>query len=243
MDLTALYVFRRYPHLPFQQASNLHFSASFQCESGKSILKDSCGRTSCVVKPPVGPSQRAKSKAKREHARLGVHKRSAGYLQCAAPETACLIDGGIGGYECVDTQSHLESCGGCLGEGGVDCTQISESVVEPCSYDREHFAHVFLLQRERPASDALPAAVSFSRARTNTPSTPTARAAPSKCCIEQTTVLSEVSSTFGRIRRSACPGFFILSFVHCHLSSALTRHTPVASDDRRSHEDTDRVDS
>lgn len=77
----------------------------------------------------------------------------------------------------------------------------------------EHFAHVFLLQRERPASDALPAAVSFSRARTNTPSTPTARAAPSKCCIEQTTVLSEVSSTFGRIRRSACPGFFILSFV------------------------------
>lgn len=139
MDLTALYVFRRYPHLPFQQASNLHFSASFQCESGKSILKDSCGRTSCVVKPPVGPSQRAKSKAKREHARLGVHKRSAGYLQCAAPETACLIDGGIGGYECVDTQSHLESCGGCLGEGGVDCTKISESVVEPCSYDRRTF--------------------------------------------------------------------------------------------------------
>lgn len=29
------------------------------------------------------------------------------------------------GYECVDTQSNIESCGGCPGEGnGQDCTAI-----------------------------------------------------------------------------------------------------------------------
>ena len=44
---------------------------------------------------------------------------------CKNPShTECPIPGLEGSSECVDTQSNIESCGGCTNAGGVDCTAI-----------------------------------------------------------------------------------------------------------------------
>ncbi|GAA5857591.1 hypothetical protein JCM8547_004285 [Rhodosporidiobolus lusitaniae] len=46
-------------------------------------------------------------------------------LLCPVGETACPIFPRMGTYECLDTNSELESCGGCLSKGdGEDCTAI-----------------------------------------------------------------------------------------------------------------------
>ncbi|KAH8926702.1 hypothetical protein BT69DRAFT_952269 [Atractiella rhizophila] len=52
--------------------------------------------------------------------------------RCPLSETACPLNfgsassstSGDGGYECIDTSNAVQSCGGCLGRGGVDCTAI-----------------------------------------------------------------------------------------------------------------------
>ena len=44
-------------------------------------------------------------------------------LFCPVNQTACPV--GRNGFECIDTTSNIESCGGCLSEGkGVDCGGI-----------------------------------------------------------------------------------------------------------------------
>ena len=44
---------------------------------------------------------------------------------CDDPKlTRCPIPGLEGTSECVDTKENVESCGGCVGAGGVDCTTI-----------------------------------------------------------------------------------------------------------------------
>ncbi|GAA6015688.1 hypothetical protein JCM10207_008174 [Rhodosporidiobolus poonsookiae] len=46
-------------------------------------------------------------------------------LLCPIGETACPIFPRMGTYECLDTSSELESCGGCISKGaGEDCTAI-----------------------------------------------------------------------------------------------------------------------
>ncbi|GAA5974165.1 hypothetical protein JCM11641_003476 [Rhodosporidiobolus odoratus] len=46
-------------------------------------------------------------------------------LLCPVGETACPIFPRMGTYECLDTTSELESCGGCISKGaGEDCTSI-----------------------------------------------------------------------------------------------------------------------
>lgn len=48
-------------------------------------------------------------------------------------ETACPLFDGSNEYECLDTQSHLESCGGCASEGtGRDCTAIAGAADVAC---------------------------------------------------------------------------------------------------------------
>nr|XP_031860999.1 uncharacterized protein CI109_003359 [Kwoniella shandongensis]KAA5528071.1 hypothetical protein CI109_003359 [Kwoniella shandongensis] len=52
---------------------------------------------------------------------------------CPSGLEACLVNGSGDGYECIDTMSELESCGGCLNgalgvqnaTAGTDCTQIA----------------------------------------------------------------------------------------------------------------------
>ncbi|GAA5886463.1 hypothetical protein JCM16303_001418 [Sporobolomyces ruberrimus] len=42
---------------------------------------------------------------------------------CPSSHEACSVDG-KSAFECVDTSSSLEQCGGCAGQGGVDCTAL-----------------------------------------------------------------------------------------------------------------------
>jgi hypothetical protein len=42
------------------------------------------------------------------------------------------------GYECLDVSSNLEACGGCPGEGGVDCTALYGAVDVTCRKGRCH---------------------------------------------------------------------------------------------------------
>lgn len=39
-------------------------------------------------------------------------------------ETACPISKSSKGWECLDTRSALDSCGGCLSAGGINCLNI-----------------------------------------------------------------------------------------------------------------------
>ncbi|KAI5477090.1 hypothetical protein MNV49_006889 [Pseudohyphozyma bogoriensis] len=80
----------------------------------------------------------------------GKGKRSA--TICAAAHTACLVSGSASSYECINTSTNLEQCGGCADSGGRDCTTIAgvesvsclagECVIDSCSsnlvvsYDR-----------------------------------------------------------------------------------------------------------
>ena len=46
--------------------------------------------------------------------------RRRGIRQCSPGLTLCPV--GRKGWECIDTATTLDSCGGCWGHGGVDCT-------------------------------------------------------------------------------------------------------------------------
>ncbi|GAA5826262.1 hypothetical protein JCM11251_007228 [Rhodosporidiobolus azoricus] len=55
-------------------------------------------------------------------------------LLCPIGETACPIFPRMGTYECLDTKTELESCGGCLSKGlGEDCTAIRGAQGVTCS--------------------------------------------------------------------------------------------------------------
>ncbi|BEJ11144.1 hypothetical protein CspHIS471_0105660 [Cutaneotrichosporon sp. HIS471] len=48
-------------------------------------------------------------------------------------ETACPLFDGSSEYECLDTKTHLESCGGCASEGtGRDCNTIAGAAAVAC---------------------------------------------------------------------------------------------------------------
>lgn len=53
-------------------------------------------------------------------------------MECELPYTRCAIPGLGDSYECVDVQSDVESCGGCAGAGGMDCTSISHTLAADC---------------------------------------------------------------------------------------------------------------
>ncbi|GAA5838655.1 hypothetical protein JCM3766R1_001553 [Sporobolomyces carnicolor] len=58
-------------------------------------------------------------------------------LLCPAGETACPIFPRMGTYECVDTASELENCGGCASRSlGEDCTQIKGALGLACQSGR-----------------------------------------------------------------------------------------------------------
>ena len=47
--------------------------------------------------------------------------------------TKCPIPGLEHSFECIDTRSNIESCGGCANAGGVDCTAIKGIGAVTCS--------------------------------------------------------------------------------------------------------------
>lgn len=55
-------------------------------------------------------------------------------VACEDPShTECPIPGLEDTLECVDTQSNIESCGGCTNAGGVDCTAIKGADAVVCT--------------------------------------------------------------------------------------------------------------
>ena len=62
----------------------------------------------------------------------GRSRRARRDVECAFPYKRCAIPGLGDSYECVDVQSDVESCGGCTGAGGMDCTSISNALAADC---------------------------------------------------------------------------------------------------------------
>ncbi|KAL7418657.1 hypothetical protein Q5752_006340 [Cryptotrichosporon argae] len=79
------------------------------------------------------PDAAASSLARRQLAARAAMARRAQPALCPAGKTACSIADSTHGYECIDTLSELESCGGCttfeLGNSnataGVDCSALT----------------------------------------------------------------------------------------------------------------------
>ncbi|KAI5476047.1 hypothetical protein MNV49_000476 [Pseudohyphozyma bogoriensis] len=75
--------------------------------------------TDCVL----GASGGAAERARRRRAQLSLDDTFSRRHCRRDGTTACPLNGG--GYECVDTNNSLETCGGCsLSTGGVDCSAI-----------------------------------------------------------------------------------------------------------------------
>jgi len=52
---------------------------------------------------------------------------------CPSGLSQCPVKGVLGEYECIDTTSELESCGGCASVGkGKDCNTIAYATTSSC---------------------------------------------------------------------------------------------------------------
>ena len=66
-----------------------------------------------------GPQPSARARARRSESLLARRN-----LCPSVDHQACRVEG-TNSFECIDTTSSLESCGGCLSDGtGVDCTSL-----------------------------------------------------------------------------------------------------------------------
>ncbi|KAL7424882.1 hypothetical protein Q5752_000568 [Cryptotrichosporon argae] len=78
----------------------------------------------------AGPQ--ASAWAKRHTRQLAMRSLAARRLACPAPATACIVGDDAASFECLDTRTELEACGGCTagtyGDAtapvGVDCTTL-----------------------------------------------------------------------------------------------------------------------
>lgn len=84
-----------------------------------------------------------------------INKRRVAAAKCPGGLKRCPHYAGLGGFECVDTQSDPESCGGCLGfdaeSDGVDCTAIP--YVNRVSCRRGHCVIRESFHRDVPVDD------------------------------------------------------------------------------------------
>ncbi|KAL8291327.1 hypothetical protein RQP46_002305 [Phenoliferia psychrophenolica] len=83
------------------------------CASGNCDSETGTCAVSTVI---LTPSQNGRSR------RSTVDLASRG-SHCPAEQSTCAAPGGRS-FECVDTTSNLEQCGGCAGLGGTDCTAL-----------------------------------------------------------------------------------------------------------------------
>ncbi|GAA5915955.1 uncharacterized protein JCM6883_001064 [Sporobolomyces salmoneus] len=79
-----------------------------------------CDQTTFTCALASSPSGRAR-------ARRNLSNRN---LCPSANEEACSV---AGGFECIDTSSSLENCGGCANAGGVDCSAIEGVSSSSCN--------------------------------------------------------------------------------------------------------------
>lgn len=124
--------------------------------SGTGVLSGTCRSGSCQITCAAGytPSTDQKSCTLTPSAKARTKKRSQeSFALCPTGETACPIAGSAsfnaftgslhksldfastaGGFECMDTSTAVESCGGCASTGeGQDCTKIKHSAGVGCS--------------------------------------------------------------------------------------------------------------
>ncbi|GAA5999983.1 hypothetical protein JCM10207_006002 [Rhodosporidiobolus poonsookiae] len=64
-------------------------------------------------------------------------------FSCPDGETACRLPSG--GFECIDTETSLNSCGGCVGEGmpGQNCLAIPGALAVECHQSKCHVGSCF----------------------------------------------------------------------------------------------------
>ncbi|GAA6009351.1 hypothetical protein JCM11491_004285 [Sporobolomyces phaffii] len=87
-----------------------------QTSTGQALTCDAATST-CVL--AAVPSSRARSRFARRAS------------TCPFGHSLCPV-GLEGGVECIDTSSNLESCGGCPGQGGVDCSALAGVSASSC---------------------------------------------------------------------------------------------------------------
>ncbi|KAI5476046.1 hypothetical protein MNV49_000475 [Pseudohyphozyma bogoriensis] len=110
------------PDSVYEPSSGNNFSGTssrcvLTCNFGYTL---SVGGTACVLGASGAAADRARA---RRRAQLALDDTFARRHCRRDGTTACPLNGG--GYECVDTNSSLESCGGCsLATGGVDCSAL-----------------------------------------------------------------------------------------------------------------------
>ncbi|POY75869.1 hypothetical protein BMF94_0951 [Rhodotorula taiwanensis] len=89
------------------------------CQPGLYAWRNrSTGECTCRTTPPPTASQRARTR--RQIASL-----------CPASYTACSLSDGAA-FECLDTETNLEQCGGCANSDGVDCTGLAGVAAVGC---------------------------------------------------------------------------------------------------------------
>jgi len=81
--------------------------------------------STCQAVSLAAPSQAARQKKKRFVVGPGAGVAKF-FGECKRGFTACLVASSehSENYECVNTDSNLEQCGGCANDGGVDCTDL-----------------------------------------------------------------------------------------------------------------------
>ncbi|GAA5833649.1 hypothetical protein JCM3766R1_002599 [Sporobolomyces carnicolor] len=94
----------------------------FKCTQTATGQALTCDQTTFTCALAAVPSGRA-----RERRNL-ASKRNV----CPSSHEACPVSGGAG-FECIDTTTNIEQCGGCAGQGGVDCTAIEGVGAVGCS--------------------------------------------------------------------------------------------------------------
>lgn len=94
-------------------------SKSGESDDDDSYSNDGYGSTTSDYAPHPKPSQAHGGYLR--HGRTGSHKTKA----CHNSETSCPIISADGGYECLDLQVEVASCGGCVSKGeGENCLLI-----------------------------------------------------------------------------------------------------------------------
>jgi len=124
--------------------------------SGTGVISGTCRSGACLITCAAGYTASAdqKSCTLTPSAKARTKKRSQkSFALCPTGETACPIAGSAsfdaftgslhksldfastaGGFECMDTSTAIESCGGCASTGeGQDCTKIKHSAGVGCS--------------------------------------------------------------------------------------------------------------
>ncbi|THH26726.1 hypothetical protein EUX98_g7464 [Antrodiella citrinella] len=121
---------------PYTNPGDAHPS-SCSCPAPMTECNGQCGNfpNGCGSAVPAPPQRRSR------HATFGaakdINKRQVGESKCPVDKQVCGVPGGNGGWECVDTKSDKESCGGCMTPStigvyhpatGKDCTSIPNAV-------------------------------------------------------------------------------------------------------------------